>query len=152
MQALRFTAIGSLLVLGLVFGLQQAPAEDKSEEGALRVILKSVEVMTTKSGGDAWDVNDGKPDLVINVKNLSDTTQKEVYTEEKTDVFSATYDAATVLAKAGHKVRIQVLDKDVAANDTIGETTLEVTEDMLKKGKASLSFGQVKSLMLEFRK
>jgi hypothetical protein len=54
--------------------------------------------------------------------------------------------------KPGQKVRILVEDKDVAANDTIGNANLEITEEMLKKGTHTISFGQVKKLTLEFTK
>ena len=106
----------------------------------------------TKKDGASWDVNEGKADPVITVKNESDTTQKAVYTEEKTDTHEASYNSATVLISTGQKLSILVEDKDAAVNDTIGNTSFEVTAEQLKKGTMTLTFGQVKELTIEFQK
>jgi hypothetical protein len=142
--------LGALSALCLALAFNQAVAQEK--EGAMRVVLKSVQVAPTKTDGNAWDVNDGKPDIMISVKNLSDTTQKEVVTDEKTDALDAKYDSRTVLVSPGHKLRILVEDKDAAVNDTIGNGSLDVTEEMVKKGTHTVTFGQVKSLTIEFQK
>ncbi len=150
MKALRLVLLGLLGVLCLSLVVNQATAEDK--DGAVRVILKSLQVVETKSDGSSWDVNDGKPDIMISVKNLTDTTQKEVVSDEQKDTFNAKYDSRTVLVSAGQKLRLLVEDKDAAANDTIGNGTLEVTAEMIKKGTHTISFGQVKSLTIDFQK
>ena len=149
MQTLKLATLGSLAVFCLML-VATASADDK---GAMRLVLGKVKVAETKADGkSAWDVNDGKPDITISVKNLTDTVQKEVVTESKDDVFEATFAATTVLVSPGQKLRIQVLDKDIAENDIIGESTFDVNEDFLKKGTHTLAFGQVKSLVIEFRK
>jgi hypothetical protein len=141
-----------VLCLAIVLAGRITWSEDKPADGALRVVLKAVKVAATKANGQAWDVNDGRPDIVVSMKNASDRTQKEIVTDEKTDVVEATYDAGMVLVSAGQKLTIKVEDKDLAANDLIGETTYEVNADTLKKGKVTLNFGKVTDLTIEFRK
>jgi len=143
------------LALGLVgFFTPAALADDKNEDKgkAVRVVLKSIQVAPTKPDGSAWDINDGKPDLQVRIKNNTDTSIKEFLSPEKTDTFDASFDAPTILAMPGQELLIEVLDKDVAVEDAIGRTTIKLTEEMLKKGSHEMTFNQVKSMKLEFTK
>jgi hypothetical protein len=151
MQTFKIIAFSCLFAFGLMLGLN-VYAEDKIPEGAMRVVLTTVKVAETKADGSSWDVNGGKPDIFVSMKNLSDKTQKEVVTDVKNDTYEATFNSKMVLVAAGHRLRILVEDKDLAANDLIGKTELEVTPEMLKKGKVTISFGQVKELTMEFHK
>jgi hypothetical protein len=151
MRAFKVTFVASLLALGLALAMK-AQADDKANEGAMRVVLRHVKVAETKADGSSWDVNGGKPDIIVTMKNLTDTAQKAVVTDEKTDTFEAAYESGMVLVAEGQRLQIQVDDKDVAGNDLIGKTEFDVTADMLKKGKLTISFAQVKELTMEFRK
>jgi hypothetical protein len=150
MQTFKITAIASLFALGLVLGLK-ASAEDKAADGAMRIVLKAVKIAETRADGKPWRTGGGKPDIIVSMKNLSDNFQKEVVTDKKSG-FEATYDSAMVLAAAGQRVRILVEDKGLVSNTAIGKTELDITEDMLKKGTTTISFGQVKALTLNFQK
>jgi hypothetical protein len=147
-------SLGLLAAFALAIGLQFTATGDEKPDGkeAVRPSLRKVQVAETKKDGSAWDVNNGKPDLVITFTNLSDTSVKQVVTEEKQDTYEASYDAGMVIIKAGQKLRIDVEDKDAAQNDTIGSTEFVLTEEMIKKGSHSIGFGQVKSLTMDFRK
>lgn len=154
MRALRTTIVGSLVLFGLALALdalRTTATADDNDKKAMRVFLKKVVVSETNKDGKSWDINDGKPDIVVRIKNVSDDTIKEFTSAEKTDTFEATYDVATILVSAGQSLRFVVEDKDVAANDTIGDTTLKITSEMLKKGRVTLEFGLVKHLSLEFK-
>lgn len=154
MNALRTTIVGSLLLFGLALALDRvgtSATADDNDKKSMRVFLKKVVVSEKNKDGKSWDINDGKPDIVVRLKNVSDDTTKEFTSAEKTDTFEATYDVATVLIAADQNLQIIVEDKDVAANDSIGQTTLKITAEMLRKGRTTLEFGQVKSLTLEFK-
>jgi hypothetical protein len=152
MRPEKLIALGLVAAFTLILGLQfTAVGEDKPDpKEAVRATLTKVQVATTKKDGSAWDVNDGKPDLVITFTNTSDSGVKPIATDEKQDVYEATYAAGMVLIKAGQKLRIDVEDKDVAQNDQIGSTEFVLTEDMVAKGSHSISFGQVKALTMTF--
>jgi hypothetical protein len=150
MQALKITAIASLFALGLALGIK-AYAEDKVVDGAHRIVLKGVKIAETRADGKPWRTGGGKPDIIVSMKNLSDTTQKEVVTDKKSG-FEVTYNSGMVLAAAGQRVRILVEDKGVVSNTAIGKTELDITEDMLKKGTTTISFAQVKELTIDFQK
>jgi hypothetical protein len=145
LSAILLVAVG-VSVLGQ--GALISQAQDKNK--TVRVVLKKVRVSETNKDGQAWDISNGKPDLVVRVKNLSDTTIKEFVSQEMTDTFEATYDVATILAVEGQRLQIEVVDKDVVIEDLIGRTNITLTADMIKKGNTELSFDLVKSLTLEF--
>jgi hypothetical protein len=150
MKTTRIAA--ALLVAGsLVFGGLTLVAQEGAEYA---VVLKKVEVKTTNTNGNSWDVNDGKPDLMVMVRNLSDKESKTFKSKEKTDTFSTDFnEPTTIKLKAGQDVEFHVVDVDVAANDDIGKFKLEVTEKALKEGKLRMeNFGQVIYLEIEFKK
>jgi hypothetical protein len=123
-------------------------------EADYTVIIKKVEVKTTNANGNSWDVNDGKPDLAVIVRNTSDKESKTFQTKEKTDTFSAEFNEPTAIKfRQGHILEFQVVDRDVAVNDEIGKFKLEMTEKELKEGKQRREgFGQVIYLELELKK
>ena len=154
MRTLRFAAAGLMLAAGLTLVFQQGLAQDKADKAgkkAYNLVLTVVKVKATTADGKAWDVNDGKPDLVVRIKNLTDTSAKEFVSEEKTDTFSARYDQAAMLVVEGQRIQVEVIDKDAVDNDLIGRTSIEVTKEILTRGAADIGFGQVESLKLEFR-
>jgi hypothetical protein len=111
----------------------------------------AVKVSEKNAKGEAWDINNGKPDLQVKIKNLSDNSLKEFVSKEKADTFEATYDVPTVLAMEGQTLQITVLDKDLLKHDEVGTMKLQVTRELIDKGKTDLKFGQVKSLTLQFK-
>ena len=121
---------------------------------AYTVVVKKVEVKETKKDGSSWDVDNGKPDLAVSVRNESDKDQKAFTTKTKNDTFSADFDEPTTLKiRAGQVLEIEVLDIDVAVNDIIGKVRREIPADVLSKGKWRIeSFDQVISLEIEFKK
>jgi hypothetical protein len=152
MRKLRIATAGLLLAFGAAFLAQQglqATAQEKAK--AYNLVLTVVKVKATNADGKAWDPNDGRPDIVVRIKNLSDTSIKEFVSEERQDTFEARYDRATMLVTAGQRIQIEVVDKDAVGDDTVGRTTLELPKDLLSKGGADIGFGQVESLKLEFR-
>lgn len=151
-NVIRFGTAGFLLVLGLTLVLTGQPAAGGvGGKKAVRVVLGSVKVKATKANGDSWDINDGKPDIVVRLKNLSDKSIKDFASEDKEDTLVANYNVATILVIEGQEVQIEVVDKDVAVEDTIGKKRLKVTGEMIQKGSTNLSFEQVDSLTLQFK-
>src|SRR5262245_39574530 len=146
--------LGCVAALAVVIvGSQSVPADDKPEpkktdDKVWTVVVHRVEVEKTKANGEAWDINNGKPDLVVIVRNISDKDQKEFQTKEATDTFTAEYDAPTTIkARADQTLEFEVVDKDVALNDQIGKVQRKVGTE-LKEGKSKLEkFGRV--IMLE---
>ena len=157
MRAMKMTVVSLTLALvaalvplgGIPSGAAQAGKEDKK---SARVTLKAVRVKETNKEGDAWDVNNGKPDLVVRMKNLTDNAAKDFTSAEKQDTFAATFDAPALLVVEDQTIQIEVVDEDVADDDLIGRKKLVVSGELLRKGTADLSFDQVTSLTLEFRK
>src|SRR5262249_42901373 len=64
----------------------------------------------------------------------------------------AIFDEDAISVAEGDRVSLGVWDKDLAADDRVGVTTLTVTRAMLDEGRAVLAFEQVRSLELRFRK
>ena len=143
------TALAALcLVLG---GGQRIAAAD---EDAYTVIIKKVEVKTTKADGSAWDVDNGKPDLAVKVRNYSEKGSKTFTTKTKDDTFSAEFDEpTTVKFRKGQTLEFEVVDVDVAVNDSIGKLSKDMGDDLIKKGKLAFeNFGQVIRLEIEVKK
>jgi len=67
------------------------------------------------------------------------------------DSVKATFSAATLPVDVGDELTIEVLDADIAVHDTIGETRIVVTQDLLDKGTSELRFAQVESLKIHFK-
>ena len=141
-----------LAMAGLLFGSQAYSAGEK-ETAEWTIVIKSVEVKTTKADKSSWDVMDGAPDLFVRVR-VDSKEAKDYDTKVKDDVYKATFDEPTnVKFRIGQKVIFKVIDKDVAANDDVGTFTLETTEPVISKGKLRLeNFGQVIMLDVEFKK
>jgi hypothetical protein len=145
-------AVGSLVALALTLGSQPALAD----EGDLwSVVIKKVEVKMTDEKGDAWDINGGKPDLVVMVRNLSEKDSKPFRTEEKADTFVAEFNVPTTIrVRADQVLEFEVIDQDAAFHDLIGKHQHKMTADDLKAGNLKLEkdFGQVICLELELEK
>ena len=63
-----------LAILGLLLsGPAAFGADDKAN---YTVVIKRAEVKTTKADGSSWDINDGKPDLCVSVRNASVFTNR----------------------------------------------------------------------------
>src|SRR5262249_39026412 len=99
-----------------------------------------------------WRANRGKPDIIVRMKNVSDTTQKEVVTDAKKATLDATFNNEMVLVAPGNKLQIIVEDKGLVFNTLIGKTELDITDDLVKNGSTTISFAQVKELSMESRK
>ena len=143
----RFLALGCLAAFLLAVG---GSAISGQEGASYTLVIKSVQVQTTNADNKSWDINDGKPDLMVIVRNQEDKDQKAFQTEEKTDTFSADFNAPTTIkARAGQNLEIEVVDRDVAVNDTSGKTTLKVESDGTKRFE---KFGRVILLVVELKK
>ena len=134
-----------LLVLLVAVG---ASAQDKAKQSA-DVIVQSVKVHTTKKGGEAWDLLGGAPDLMVAVRKTEKGGAKHT-TKVKKDAFEASFGERTVRVSVGDEVEVVVYDEDERLHDKVGETTVKVTEDMLKKREVKLEFGRVITLVVEF--
>jgi hypothetical protein len=151
MRTLTIAAAATLLVFGLGLVLQQgfeAAAQDKN--AAKTLVLTTIKVKPTTADGKAWDPSDGKPDIIVRIKNLSDSSSKQFVSEEKKDTLSARFDVKTLNVREGDKVQFEVVDKDPVGEDLIGRTSIDITKNMLSKG-IDIGFGQVESLKAEFR-
>ena len=124
------------------------------DDAGYTVVVKKVEVKTTQKDGSAWDVDNGKPDLAVIVRNVSDKGSKEFTTKTKDDTLTAEFDEpASIKVRPGQTLEFEVVDKDVAVNDTIGKVKKEMTADHLKSGKIRLEkFDQVVYLEIEVKK
>jgi hypothetical protein len=144
---------GALLVAGtLIWGGVALVAQEKG--GEYTVVVKKVEVKTTNVNGNSWDVNDGKPDLAVIIRNLDDKDQKTFQTKEKTDAFSTDFNEPTTIKfRSGQHLELLVVDRDVAVNDDIGKFKLETSDKAIKDGKVRMeNFGQVIYLEIELKK
>lgn len=143
------TLLAGLLAVPLML-MGSLRAEDSA---SYVIVVKSVSVKKTTKEGNAWDINNGAPDLMVIVKNASEADSKEFKTKEKQDTFSAAFnEVTTVRMRPDQEVTIEVVDVDVASNDTIGKITRKLTASELKEGKLELkNFGQVIRLELEMK-
>ena len=142
-------AIGFLAVLGLTVGAPAVRADDEYV-----VHLKGCKVKETKANGDSWDPMNGKPDLAVQLRNLSRPESKKYESPEAKDTFEHVYNIDTGFRlKAGDELEIQVLDKDIGTDDVCGKITKKITADMLKSGVLKLeNFGQVIYLEMHLKK
>lgn len=146
-------SIAALAALCLVLvDRQPAAAEDK--DTAYTVVVKKVQVKETKADGSAWDIDNGRPDLAVTVRNTSDKDQKDFTTKTRDDTFSAEFDEPTTIkVRPGQTLEFEVLDKDVAVSDTIGKVRKEMTAEVLGKGTLKLEkFNQVIVLEVTVKK
>jgi hypothetical protein len=143
----------SLALLALL-GLFLAPLSAFAADDDYTVVVKKLEVKTTKDDGADWDINKGKPDLAVSVRNMDEKDSKAFRTKTKDDVFTADFDeTSTVRVRPGQTVEIEVLDVDAALNDSVGKIKKELDATTLKSGKLKLEkFGQVILLEIEFKK
>lgn len=150
MSMLRI-GIGALTLCGVLAATQFGAT---AGDDAYTIVLKKVEVKKTQKNGESWDINDGKPDLRVIIRNTSDKDAKEFESKEKTDVYSAEFnEPTTVKFRPGQTVEFHVVDVDVAVNDTIGKTAVEMKGDKLKTGVLRLeNFDQVVHLEIEVKK
>ena len=126
----------------------RAAAQEPARKSA-DVVVQSVKVHTTKKGGEAWDLGGGAPDLMVAVRKTEKGGAKHT-TKVKKDAFEASFGERTIRVSVGDEIEVVVSDEDERFHDKVGETTVKVTEEMLKKREVKLEFGRVISLVLEF--
>lgn len=140
----------ALALVGFLFG-SEAFAGGKDH---YTIHVKSVKVKETQKDGSSWDVDNGKPDLFVRI-NVDAEGAETFDTKVVDDTFAATFNETLGRVKftPGQKLKIQVFDKDVAANDHIGTYMVTTTEKGVE-GKSLIleDFGQVIRLELEYRK
>lgn len=124
------------------------------DQGSMyRVILHKVQVGATDRNGKAWNLINGKPDIVVRLWNVSDSSVARFESERVVTTLQADFNAhETVLVKEGQELQIDVIDKGLVLEKAIGSTRFRVTHDMIKTGKLDLKFDQVEKLIIEFRK
>ena len=147
MSGSRYLALGWLAV-GALAAVGPAAADDGPKRSA-DVVVQAVKVHTTKKGGEAWDLLGGAPDLMVAVRKAEKGGAKHT-TKVKKDAFEASFGERTIRVSVGDEVEVVVYDEDERLHDKVGETTVTVTEEMLKKRELKLEFGRVISLTLEF--
>ena len=135
-------AIGWLVVTG------PAAAGDGPKRSA-DLVVQSVKVHTTKKGGDPWDPLGGAPDLMVAVRQTAKGGARHT-TKVKRDAFEASFGERTIRVSVGDEVEVVVYDEDARLHDKVGETTVTVTADMLKKREVKWEFGRVITLVVEF--
>jgi hypothetical protein len=153
MSKLRIAAT-LLALVAILAATQFGAAGDKNETYTL--VIKKVEVKTTQKNGNSWDVNDGKPDLRVIIRNTSDKSKdaKAYESKSKEDVFSHDFNEPTnIKFTKGQTLEFEVVDVDVAVNDTVGKTAIEMKDDRLREGKMRIeTFDQVVYLEVELKK
>jgi hypothetical protein len=156
MSMLRLT-IGVLTVFGILIGSQVSGVLAGGDKDEYTVVIKKVEVKKTQKNGESWDVNDGAPDLRVFARNTTNKDEKAFETKEKKDTFVAEFnEAANIRVKKGQSIELEVVDADVAVNDQVGKTIVELTDENIQKGiEKGLrieSFGQVVYLDIQLKK
>src|SRR5688500_19010527 len=131
------------LSLGTPASAQKAPKKSAD------IIVHSVNVHTTKQGGAAWDALGGAPDLMVFIRKTGPGGAKHT-TKVKKDAFDASFGERTIRVSVGDEIEIIVHDEDEKFHDKVGEKTVKITEEMLKKREVKWEFGRVISLVLEF--
>lgn len=144
---------GAVAALALLVAGPVALSQEK-EGDAFGLLIKRVQVAATDENDEPWDINDGKPDLVIVAINHSDKQSQPFFTREIGNALQAEFNTAvTFPVRAGQKLELRVLDRDVAVDDTIGAVQKELTADDLERGLLRLeNFGRVLLLEIEFQK
>jgi hypothetical protein len=138
---------------GLMAG-PPTPAPAAAGDAEYTVVIHKCVVKDRKADGAHWDVNEGKPDLRVKIRNGTVKDSKEFSTKEATDIFSHDFNETTTIRfKTGHKLEIQVVDVDVAADDLIGAINVNTDKVTPKGGRITLeNFGQVVTLEIEVKK
>jgi hypothetical protein len=149
--------IGALTVVGILIGSQVSGVLAGGEKDEYTVVIKKVEVKKTQKNGESWDVNDGAPDLRVFARNTTNKDEKAFETKEKKDTYSAEFnEAANIRAKKGQSIELEVVDADVAVNDQVGKTLVELTDENIQKGLEKglriENFGQVIYLDIQLKK
>jgi hypothetical protein len=79
-----FRTTAGLLALGAI--LVASRASLGQGDASYTVTIKKVEVKKTQKNGDAWDVNNGAPDLRVIIRNATSSKEKAFESKEKKDV------------------------------------------------------------------
>ena len=116
-----------------------------------RLYIESLTVAATKSNGKAWDAWNGAPDLKVVIS----INGKKVFSTKKlsnkfsfSDVINTRLDVAS-----NQKIKIEVIDEDLANNDLVGSKVLKIPElDLLVEDHQKLSFGRVDNLVVFYSK
>lgn len=143
----RNTLLG-LLTAGCLSLGTPAPAQEAPKKSA-DIVVHSAKVHTTKKGGDAWDTFGGAPDLMVFLRRTERGGAKHT-TKAKKDTFEASFGERTIRVSVGDEIELIVYDEDEKFNDKVGEKTVKITEEMLKKREVKWEFGRIISLVLEF--
>jgi hypothetical protein len=141
--------VASLLVFCVAALCTPMGAGEK--KASMKLMLAYVEVKETNTDGKAWDINNGKPDLFVRIKNLSDSSIKEWTSKTMDDTFKATFNVPVFNVVEGQELEIEVLDSDVTVNDSAGKTKYTLTKERMKEGHVILTFSQVTGLRLDFK-
>jgi hypothetical protein len=112
------------------------------------IIIKSVDVFTTKKNGEPWDDSDGPPDLVVEIRGAS---SGDFRTRVEKNSYSAAYNAKGPRITEGDEITISVIDADVVFSDEVGSFKKTITADTIKLGTVNWTFGRISSLVLEFQ-
>ena len=159
----------SALLVGLAIGGSAVIAQDRdkprTDAGDFTLVIRGCQVHPSTDKGEAWDVNNGKPDLMVIVRTVpaSDRTavstndsreRREFKTKEKEDTFSADFNEMVDFGvRDGQMIEIEVVDVDVAVNDRIGRIQEKISAAAFKDGKRRFeNFGRVIHLEMELRK
>jgi hypothetical protein len=143
----RNTLLG-LLTAGCLSLGTPAPAQ-KGPRKSADIVVHSVKVHTTKKGGDAWDAFGGAPDLMVFIRKTERGGAKHT-TKVKKDTFEASFGERTIRVSVDDEIEVIVHDEDEKFHDKVGEKTVKITEEMLKKREVKWEFGRVITLVLEF--
>lgn len=137
---------------GLLVGGQAFSFEGEGTDYTL--VVKKVDVKKTKADNSTWDIMDGAPDLFVRVSNNSEKGAKAFDTKVHDDKYTVVFDETTnVRFRSGQTISLEVIDKDVAANDDVGKINVEMTDKVIKMGKLRFeNFGQVITLEIEVKK
>ncbi|MCC6551407.1 MAG: hypothetical protein IT372_00100 [Polyangiaceae bacterium] len=105
----------------------------------------SATVAPRKRDGKGWDVGDGAPDVVVEVRVIG-AGNGSVRTSRADDTTSPTWnESGLVTINKGDRLVAVVVDKDVIEDDPIG--TIE--QQFTKAGRLTLSGTSVTSLILD---
>lgn len=139
----------ALMTLGLTLSGSQVRA-DAPEGEKYVLVIKKVSVHKTNSENEAWDLNNGAPDLQVIVTNLNKKDQGEEKTKTTNDVYETTFDAPMKLkVSQGDTLEFKIVDKDFDLDDEIGKVQKKIDGG----GSMKLEkFGRVIHLEIELKK
>lgn len=144
-----------LLVTIISFGTLVSPAKsNNSTKETYQLIIKSASIAGTKANKSTWDAFSG-PDPFVMVGILRKSDQ-EFQAVRKTTVVNDSYkpnwgNFVITSVEIGDTISLQVLDRDLAEHDVIGEYEFLVTKKLLTAGVMHVSFGQVEDLTFVIR-